>query len=66
MSGHDWAGFLAADDIMRTAVPGISQLLSLPGSVPFVLTGRLVGALGVSGGHHSQDQAKAELAATEL
>lgn len=53
---------IKTDALLFSAVTAESELSVLPGGVPIVVDGALIGALGVAGGHYSQDQAIAEKA----
>jgi uncharacterized protein GlcG (DUF336 family) len=65
MGTHEWAAFVAAD-------PGVAQIQHTPrlttfgGGLPLFVEGRLVGGIGISGGHYSEDQAIGERALAEL
>ncbi|MFD8338269.1 heme-binding protein [Streptomyces solisilvae] len=57
---HLWHDTLAEDEVLgggaRSAIP---RLTTLGGGYPIVLEGRLVGGVGVSGGHYTDDMAVA-------
>jgi uncharacterized protein GlcG (DUF336 family) len=48
------------DEIALTAVMNETSLCILPGGFPVVIGGATVGAMGIAGGHYSQDQAIGE------
>lgn len=59
---------LEADPVLRTAAPtAIDRLVGMGGGLPIVVGGELVGAIGVSGAHWTDDVkiAEAGLAALE-
>jgi uncharacterized protein GlcG (DUF336 family) len=56
MASGDWHGFMKDDPPLAAgAVGGIDRLVVFAGGLPLVHDGRVIGAIGVSGGHHSQD-----------
>ncbi len=56
-----WHELMTQDAPLATGAPtGISRLISFAGGLPIVVGGTVVGAIGVSGGHWSQDQSIAE------
>lgn len=59
---HVIAEMAAADATLAAGLASIGDVLVLPGAVPIVREGVPVGALGVSGGHYSQDRTIAEAA----
>jgi len=63
-----WHDFIKDDaPLAAGAVGGIDRLVVFGGGYPIKLDGQVVGAVGVSGGHYTQDMeiAKAALAAAE-
>jgi glc operon protein GlcG len=48
------------DQTLYSAVIGDATLSILPGGMPIVVDGQPVGAVGIAGGHYSQDHAIAE------
>lgn len=50
------------DPLMQAALHAEPGLLLLPGGVPLMDGDRAVGAVGIAGGHYSQDQAIVEYA----
>jgi uncharacterized protein GlcG (DUF336 family) len=56
------------DEVLATGVTGVSSIITLAGGYPLRLDGDLIGGLGVSGGHYTQDMdvAQAALAACGL
>lgn len=64
-----WHGFIKDDPPLATgAVGGIDRLVVFGGGYPIKVDDRVVGGVGVSGGHYTQDMevAKAGLSATGL
>ncbi len=65
LSTDGWHDFIKNDPPLATgAVGGIDRLVVFGGGYPIKVNGQVVGAIGVSGGHYSQDMevAKAGLA----
>lgn len=61
MPTHGWHDFISGDAPLEAgAVGGIDRLVIFGGGYPIQLDGAIVGAVGVSGGHYSQDQEVAE------
>ncbi len=67
-TGKTWADFIAPDPILSRGVDSFHDFTLLGGGLPIRVGGELVGALGISGGHYSQDEAvgHAALAAVGL
>ncbi len=68
MSTDAWHDFIKDDPPLAAgATTGIDRLVVFGGGYPITIDGRVVGGVGVSGGHYSQDMevAKAALAALE-
>ena len=66
MSTDQWHEFIKNDPPLAAGAPsGIERLIVFGGGYPITLNGQIVGGIGVSGGHYSQDMevAKAGLAA---
>ena len=66
MPTEAWHGFIKDDGpLAMGAVGGIDRLVIFGGGYPVQANGQIVGAIGVSGGHYTQDMevAKAGLAA---
>jgi glc operon protein GlcG len=51
---------ISKDEITLRALSGVPELLLLPGATPVAAGGRCVGAIGIAGAHHSQDQAMSD------
>ena len=61
MPTHGWHEFIKDDAPLAAGAPsGIDRLVIFGGGYPIKLDGQLVGAIGVSGGHYTQDQEVAE------
>ena len=58
---HGWHEFIKDDPPLAAGAPtGIDRLVIFGGGYPIVHDGAVVGGVGVSGGHYSQDMAVAE------
>jgi uncharacterized protein GlcG (DUF336 family) len=58
---HVWHDFIKDDPPLRDGAPsGIKRLVVFGGGYPITVEGAVVGAIGVSGGHYSEDQKVAE------
>ncbi len=65
---HGWHDFIKDDPPLALGAPaGIDRLVIFGGGYPITIGGKIVGGIGVSGGHYTQDQevAEAGLAAVE-
>lgn len=63
MPTDGWYDFIKDDGPLAIGAPsGIDRLVVFGGGIPIESGGRLIGAVGVSGGHYSQDQAVAQAA----
>jgi uncharacterized protein GlcG (DUF336 family) len=61
MPSHGWFDFIKDDPPLAAgAVSGIDRLVIFGGGYPIAVDGAVVGAIGVSGGHYTQDQEVAE------
>ncbi|HTQ89728.1 MAG TPA: heme-binding protein [Streptosporangiaceae bacterium] len=61
MPTHGWHDFIKDDAPLADGAPtGIDRLVIFGGGYPITVDGAVVGAIGVSGGHYSQDQQVAE------
>jgi uncharacterized protein GlcG (DUF336 family) len=61
MPTHGWHDFIKDDPPLAAGAPtGIERLVIFGGGYPIQIDGQVVGAIGVSGGHYSQDQEVAE------
>ena len=61
MPTHGWFDFIKDDPPLAAGAPaGIDRLVIFGGGYPITVDGAIVGAIGVSGGHYTQDQEVAE------
>jgi uncharacterized protein GlcG (DUF336 family) len=61
MSTEQWSEALKKDEVIAAGAPtGISRLVTMGGGTPIVIDGELVGAIGVSGAHWTDDVKIAE------
>jgi len=61
MPTHGWHDFIKNDAPLADGAPtGIDRLVIFGGGYPITVDGATVGAIGVSGGHYTQDQEVAE------
>ncbi len=61
MPSHGWYDFIKDDAPLALGAPtGIDRLVIFGGGYPIVVDDHLVGAIGVSGGHYSEDMQVAE------
>lgn len=61
MATGDWHDFIKDDEPLRVgAPPEIDRLVTFGGGYPIRVGGSVVGAIGVSGGHYTQDMEVAE------
>ena len=65
MATHAWFEFIKNDPPLLHGITHTPRLVVFGGGFPIMLKGEMIGALGVSGGHYSQDMdcARAGLAA---
>lgn len=58
---HGWYDFIKDDPPLALGAPtAIDRLVVFGGGYPITVDGQIVGAIGVSGGHYSEDMAVAE------
>ncbi|MCG8442304.1 MAG: heme-binding protein [Caulobacterales bacterium] len=50
------AGFVAEDPIAARALHASPDMLAAPGGAPLIVENKVVGGVGVSGGHYSEDE----------
>jgi len=56
MPTDGWFDFIKGDEPLRVGAPtGIDRLVVFGGGYPITVDGAVVGGIGVSGGHYSQD-----------
>ena len=63
MPTHAWHDFIKDDPPLAAGAPtGIDRLVIFGGGFPISVDGNVVGGIGVSGGHYSEDSDVAEAA----
>jgi uncharacterized protein GlcG (DUF336 family) len=55
-TGATWYDFIKNDPILMNGAQHLPDFILLGGGSPITLNGSVVGAIGVSGGHYSQDE----------
>jgi uncharacterized protein GlcG (DUF336 family) len=61
ISTDAWHDFIKGDEPLRLGAPtGIDRLVTFGGGYPLLVDGQVVGGVGVSGGHYSQDMEVAQ------
>src|SRR5271165_1557922 len=65
MATHSWFDFIKNDPPLLHGITHTPRLIVFGGGFPIVIMGEVIGAIGVSGGHYTQDMecARAALAA---
>jgi uncharacterized protein GlcG (DUF336 family) len=65
MATHEWHEFIKNDPPLRDGIVKTDRLIVFGGGYPISVNEQVIGGIGVSGGHYSQDMevAKAGLAA---
>lgn len=66
LATHEWYDFIKDDGPLALGAPHLPNLIVFGGGYPIRKSGELVGGVGVSGGHYSQDMACAEAALSVL
>lgn len=67
MATHAWHDFIKDDPPLAAGAPtGIDRLVVFGGGYPINIGGQVVGGVGVSGGHYSQDMEVAQAALAAL
>ncbi len=61
-TGQPWRDFIGSDPILAAGAESIPDFTMFTGGIPLRVGGALVGAIGVSGGHYSHDEACAQAA----
>jgi uncharacterized protein GlcG (DUF336 family) len=59
ISTDQWHEFIKDDEPLRISIPHTSRLVTFGGGYPIVADGEVIGGIGVSGGHYSDDMAVA-------
>jgi uncharacterized protein GlcG (DUF336 family) len=57
---HAWHDFIKDDPPLNTGIPSVRRLIVFGGGYPIVVGGEVVGGIGVSGGHYTDDMKVAE------
>lgn len=65
-TGKPWHDFIKDDPILLQGAPSLPDFILLGGGFPITVDGAVVGAIGVSGGHYSVDEACARAALAVL
>jgi uncharacterized protein GlcG (DUF336 family) len=60
MPTHQWHDFIKDDHPLLHGIVHTPRLVVFGGGYPIVVDGAVVGAIGISGGHYSDDMAVAE------
>jgi uncharacterized protein GlcG (DUF336 family) len=55
-TGKSWFDFIEKDPILREGVHGFTDFMLMGGGIPVISGDRVIGAVGVSGGHYETDQ----------
>ena len=55
-TGEAWYNFIHQDPILLEGVNNFKDFLLLGGGSPIYYEGKLIGAIGISGGHYHQDE----------
>ena len=66
MPTHVWFDFIKNDPPLLHGIVHTPRLVVFGGGYPVEVDGKVIGAIGVSGGHYSQDQEVAEAALAAL
>jgi uncharacterized protein GlcG (DUF336 family) len=65
-TGRAWHEFIKDDPILMHGAPSLPDFTLLGGGFPITVDGAMVGAIGISGGHYSVDEACAQAALAAL
>jgi uncharacterized protein GlcG (DUF336 family) len=63
LATHAWFDFIKGDEPLRLGIVHTDRLVTFGGGYPIVVDGEVVGGIGVSGGHYTDDM---EVAAAAL
>jgi uncharacterized protein GlcG (DUF336 family) len=55
-TGNTWHQFIKDDPILAQGAQHLPDFILLGGGSPVMVEGKLIGAIGVSGGHYAQDE----------
>jgi len=62
MATHAWFEFIKGDEPLRLGIVHTERLVTFGGGFPIVVDGEVIGGIGVSGGHYTDDMAVAQAA----
>lgn len=65
-TGNAWNDFVKNDPILDKGAYNIKDFIMFGGGMPILVEGEMVGAIGISGGHYTQDEACCEAALAAL
>ncbi|MEJ6588297.1 MAG: heme-binding protein [Crocinitomicaceae bacterium] len=65
-TGQEWHDFIKDDPILNGGAHDIDDFMLLGGGKPIYINDELVGAIGISGGHYTQDEACCDAALTAV
>lgn len=66
MPTHAWHDFIKDDDPLRLGIVKTDRLIVFGGGFPVISNGEVVGGIGVSGGHYTEDMEIAQAALAAL
>lgn len=66
MSTHEWFDFVKDDEPLRLSIVHTPRLTTFGGGYPIMFDDECLGAIGISGGHYTQDMVCAEAALAVL
>ncbi len=61
---HQWHDIISNDEPLKIGIVHTPRLVTYGGGYPIYSDGQLVGSIGISGGHYSQDMTVAQAALT--
>lgn len=61
-----WFEYSSGDPKMASGMAGMDRVVTFDGGLPIVMSGEVIGAIGVSGGHYEQDLQVATAAANSV
>ena len=65
-TGESWFNFIKDDPILREGVHDFTDFMLMGGGFPIVADAKIIGAIGISGGHYTTDQECARAALNSL
>lgn len=63
---HQWFDFIKDDQPLLVGIPNTRRLVIFGGGYPLSAAGQIIGGVGVSGGHYSEDMKVAEAGVAAL